>query len=219
MVDVLYTAMRTCYSKLSPVDIWEDTESISIEMKLNRIKACIKSGHHSTLEHVSFTFAIEGIDRAVSHQLVRHRTGISFSQKSQRYVNHRELKTTIPQSIEDEPTLKYKFNEIIEKIQETYNYFVVQGIKAEDARAILPNCTCTDLVMTINLRELIHVCNLRLCARAQLPIRQLFVKVKDTVLEQEPWLEEYLVSTCEMNGFCTEENCCGRKPKLEDLSK
>ena len=217
IINVLYTAMRTCYSKLSPIEIWESINEVDEEKKLDRIKSCIKSGHHSTLEHISFVFAIEGIDRATSHQLVRHRTGISFSQKSQRYVNHKDLKTVTPQAIEKSSTLKYCFNEALTKIQETYNYLIKHGIKAEDSRAILPNCTCTDMIMTVNLRELIHLCNLRLCTRAQLPIRQMFQEIKNIVVEQEPWLKNYLVPTCEIHGFCTEEQCCGRKPTIDEL--
>ena len=90
MIDVIYTAARTCYNPGSPVDMWDDVNNVSEEKKLKLIKNCVSSQHDSVLEHAYFTFAIEGIDRAVSHQLVRHRAGIVFSQQSQRYVEIKE---------------------------------------------------------------------------------------------------------------------------------
>ena len=84
ILDVLYTSARTCYNAGSPIDMWEDVDNIQEDKKLKLIKSCIESGHHSVLEHAYFTFSIEGITRACSHQLVRHRL-CSFSQQSQRY--------------------------------------------------------------------------------------------------------------------------------------
>ena len=89
------------------------------------------------------------------------------------------------------------------------------GIPAEDARAVLPNACATSMVISTNLRELIHVANLRLCTRAQQEIRMLISQMCNALTESEPWLKEYLVPKCERLGFCDEDKSCGRKPKLE----
>ena len=100
-----------------------------------------------------------------------------------------------------------------------YRYLreIEEGKKPEDARAILPNATKTNITMSINLRELMHVSNLRLCTRAQLEIRQLFQAIKKEVEKYEPNLASLLVPSCEVHGFCVEHKCCGRKPQLKEV--
>ena len=88
-----------------------------------------------------------------------------------------------------------------------------KGIKAEDARMILPNATATSMVASLNLRELIHLSNLRLCTRAQAEIRTMVKMMCDELIKTEPWLKEYLVPKCEKSGFCDEDKSCGRKAK------
>lgn len=191
---------------------------------------------NSIAEHVYFTFAIEGISRACSHQLVRHRAGIVFSQQSQRYVEIKEDISLLEGK--NFPKETYKENtEIIKMLDKyfvwnhdnytefyaltqalyCYLYQVREGVAPEDARNVLPNCTKTNIVMSINLRELIHICNLRLCTRAQDEIRTLFGMIKLAVNRVDDRLAKLLVPTCEVNGFCKEHKCCGRKPKLEDI--
>lgn len=246
MLDVVYTGARTCYNIGSPVDMWFDVCNIATDKKKNLIDKVFKSGHLSTSEHAYFTFAIEGISRACSHQLVRHRH-CSFSQQSQRYVEIKEdigelchlllelqrdakdkldktvatfekteellnkyfvMETVIPETIEA------YLNDLI-----TYKRYIEMGYKAEDARAVLPNATKTNIVVSMNLRELIHLCNERLCTRAQGEIRQLVKEMVAQVLEDEEWLKPYLVPKCEQNGICFEHKSCGRKPTLEDLKQ
>lgn len=108
------------------------------------------------MEHASFTFAIDGVSRALSHQLVRHRIGVSFSQKSQRYVKENQFEYIIPQSIENDPQLKGEFRDIMEYLQDKYNRLLSLGVKPEDARYILPNACETKLVVTMNARSLLH---------------------------------------------------------------
>ena len=86
------------------------------------------------------------------------------------------------------------------------------GIPAEDARAVLPNATSTSMVASLNLRELIHLANLRLCTRAQKEIRILVKRMCDELIKEEPWLKDYLVPKCERFGFCDEDKSCGRVP-------
>lgn len=205
-LNIIQTACKTCYSAVGPIELAGQN---IINMKL--IEQVYKSGHLSTFEHVNFTFAIEAISRACSHQLVRHRHA-SFSQQSQRYVNMSECKFVIPASIRREN--KETIEKELYKLVCFYGDLVDDKIKKEDARCILPNCTATNLVMTCNLRELIHICNLRLCTRAQREIRTLVQKMVEEVLIHEPWLKPYLVPQCDRDGFCKEHNCCGRKKKL-----
>lgn len=209
LLDIIYTACRTCYSSDGAVEIHNKITDDK-EKKLNLIKRVIASGHYSTIEHVQLSFAISNISRAATHQLVRHRH-MSFSQKSQRYVKEKgEFDYIVPVAIKNNPEMLEKFKKFMQECAETYQYFVDNNIKAEDARAILPNAAASSLVASLNLRELIHLANLRLCTRAQLEIRQLTKKMCELVIEKEPWLKEHLVPKCERLGYCDEDKSCGR---------
>ena len=85
----------------------------------------------------------------------------------------------------------------------------------EDARMFLPNATKTNMVISMNLRELIHICNLRLCTRAQLEIRKMVKEMALAIIEKEQWLQEYLQPSCERLGYCPESKGCGKKPPLK----
>ena len=204
-LDVVYKAMKTCYSEVSPIDIPLPND---IE-KLKLVNKVIASGHLSPVEHVNFTFGIENITRACSHQLVRHRH-CSFSQQSQRYVKFENLKGVCPDSIIDNEQAFGIYIETLNKIGEGYKKLLELGIKPEDARSVLPNCTTTNITMTLNLRELMHICNERLCSRAQKEIRELVGKMCAEVITAEYWTEQFLVPKCEKLGYCPEHNGCGR---------
>jgi len=210
LVDVIYTACRTCYSADGAVEIFENITD-DTEKKLALIKRIISSGHYSTIEHVQITFAINNISRAATHQLVRHRH-MSFSQKSQRYVKEADFDYITPINIKSNPELNAKFEAHMKATTELYKEFIEAGIKKEDARSILPNATASSIVCSLNLRELIHLANLRLCTRAQLEIRMAVAKMCALVIKEEPWLAEHLVPKCERLGYCDEDNSCGRKP-------
>jgi thymidylate synthase (FAD) len=238
MLDVVYTGARTCYNAGSPIDMWDNVDSIADGKKENLIKKVFESGHLSTSEHAYFTFAIEGISRACSHQLVRHRH-CSFSQQSQRYVEIKEdLESLL--NLRDEAInngcitskslinlLDKYFVDITEENAGAYLDCLIhyvaqttQGKKPEDARNILPNATKTNIVVSMNLRELIHLCNERLCTRAQLEIRQLVKEMVKEVIKNEEWLKSYLQPKCESLGFCTEAHgSCGRKPHINDIKR
>lgn len=254
-IDIMWVAARTCYSAKSPVEIWEDVHPIIEERECyteeyceklqedlnkqadkhwNLVKKVLDSGHQSIAEYVYFTFAIEGISRACSHQLVRHRAGVVFSQQSQRYVEIKESFDTIselfenPKTDEDEKYLlsvatKYFTNVTVDNyrmyIQSLLSYLqgIKLGMKPEDARTFLPNATKTNIMMGINLRELMHVSHLRLCSRAQTPIRQLFKEIKKEVEAKDPRIASLLVPSCEVHNICFEGKSCHRKPTLEDL--
>ena len=153
--------------------------------------------HHSVFEHIYFTFKIEGISRACSHQLVRHRM-CSFTQRSQRYCNESEFEYVIP------PTMKgTNFPYDIWDITEKYVSYSDKYPK-EDARYVLPNACCTDLYLSCNLRELIHICNERLCSRAQWEIRKL---VEEMVQLVDPALKFMLVPKCKSKFIICNTPC------------
>ena len=209
MIDIIYTAARTCYNAGSPIEMFENVEEISKETKLKLIEDCIKRNHLSVLEHAQFTFGIYGISRACSHQLVRHRH-CSFSQKSQRYVNLKDkAEFVVPDNLSEKD--KVIIGHALKEISECYTALIEDGVKPEDARAILPNACCTNMVMSCNLRELIHICNERLCAKAQEEIRTLVTMMKVEVVTQLPFLSIYLQPKCKKFGKCTEAKPCGGK--------
>lgn len=187
---------------------------------------CIKSGHLSVLEHASFTFKIEGISRACSHQLVRHRTG-KFTQRSQRYCEENdESEYIVPKTIKHLHDLGFEdaYSDYQDTICETtrnYKHSLRENVPAEDARYILPNACPTTIVVTFDLRNLMHFFNERLCAKAQWEIRELAQKMRDCVIEVCSQLAVYLVPKCERYGkdygFCTENKGCGRNPSIDEF--
>ena len=215
IIKTVYTACKTCYSAKLPYENYLNAPDD--EKMLSLIKRVIGSGHYSTIEHIQLTFAIQNVSRACTHQLVRHRH-MSFSQKSQRYVKEKgEFDYIMPKSIENNSELAKKFEEFIQNTSNLYQEFIEAGILAEDARSILPNAAASSLVASLNLRELIHLSNLRLCTRAQAEIRSLVKAMVDEVIKKEPWLKPYLVPKCERLGYCDEDKSCGRMKTKEEL--
>lgn len=207
---IIYTASRTCYSADYPINIWQaDTD---YEKMLKLVKKVMASGHHSTIEHCQFTYSISGVSRACTHQLVRHRH-MSFCQKSQRYVTEKgQFEYITPKTIQNSD-LANDYTDFMSKISEFYAQMIEKGIPAEDARFILPNAATSSMVTSLNLRELIHLANIRLCTNAQHEIRKVVEKMCKLTVEKEPWLKEYLIPKCESMGYCDEIRCCGRYPQ------
>lgn len=211
---IMYTAARTCYSKDSPIDIFYKSASIPVEEMLRLINKVFAAGHLSTAEHFTFNILIEGVSRSLTHQLVRHRLA-SYSQQSQRYCKLDDgFKYDIPDSIAANTELKDSFQQAMVTLSDLYDVMIEQGIKAEDARALLPNACLSNIVVTCNFRQLMHICNERLCTCAQTEIRKLFNEITKQFVQQCPWAKSYLVPKCEIFGFCNElpGRSCGRKP-------
>lgn len=209
MLKTIYTACRTCYSAVLPECIYQEAPDNDAMLKL--IERVISSGHYSTIEHIQVSYAVSGVSRACTHQLVRHRHA-SFSQKSQRYVKEKgEFDYITPGEVLKNPELLKKYENFMTQSAKVYQELVEAGIKAEDARMVLPNACATSLVVSLNLRELIHLANLRLCTRAQFEIRQLVKKMCEELAAQEPWLKMHLVPKCDRLGYCDEDKSCGRK--------
>ena len=151
---------RLCYS---PVGVPELQEAMSEEEAGRLVRMLVRMGHFSPLEHVTFTFAIEGVSRVLTHQLVRHRIA-SYSQQSQRYVKAHDFASVIPHTIEQIPEAKAKFEACMQGLQNLYNDLADNyGIPAEDARYVLPNAAETKIVCTFNARSLYNFFTLRFC--------------------------------------------------------
>ena len=208
-VPLVYTACRTCYSELEPQEIFRravDGEIATASMQ-KLIGNVIESGHGSTIEHIVFTFAISGVSRTLSHQLVRHRAGLAFDQQSQRYVKYKGAATMLPATIADaDPSLRTAYEEQVDGALGLYATLVDAGIPGEDARFVFPNATRTNLVMTTNLRALIHMSGLRLCTMAQWEIRRLFQLIRHEVFAVSPFLGSFLAPKCVPLGYCDEFN-------------
>lgn len=170
---------------------------------LGLVKHLYRNGHHSVFEHIYFTFKIEGISRACSHQLVRHRH-CSFTQRSQRYCSEGDFGFVIPPSL-DSSYEADEFENIMLRLQERYES-LQKSIPNEDARYVLPNACETSLFLSCNLRELIHMSNERLCLRAQWEIREL---MKQMVSRVDPALHFMLVPKCKSGRIVCHEKCGG----------
>ena len=205
---LIYTACRTCYSELLPEDIFEraTTGQVATDKQQDLIRRVIESGHGSTIEHIVFTFAISGVTRTLSHQLVRHRAGVAFDQQSQRYLNYKRPSYMVPGSLADAPVeMRDRFVAEMDDSLAFYGEMLEAGIPGEDARFVMPNATRTNLIMTANLRALIHMSGLRLCTMAQWEIRRLFQLIRHEVFTVSPFLGSFLAPKCVPLGYCDED--------------
>lgn len=197
------------YSTPTPIETISEIASICYDSNpknpLKLVTHLYKSGHLSVFEHIHFTFKIEGISRACSHQLVRHRH-CSFTQRSQRYCSEDGLKVILPPSIEKSYPDECTYKHIVRDIDEAYAELQNNGIPNEDARYVLPNACETSLYLSCNLRELIHIANERLCLRAQWEIRELVEKMVSLV---DPELHFILVPKCKSGRIVCHEVCRG----------
>lgn len=152
------------------------------------VKKLIELGHESVLEAVDFTFYVQGISRACSHQLVRHRLA-SYCQKSQRYCDESNFDTVIPKSCN-----AYRDNicRLFDEIQKLYTEMVSHGVPREDARYILPNATTTEIMVKMNTRELRHFFKLRCTKHAQWEIRELALAMLELCYKNLPCVFEDL---------------------------
>lgn len=209
-------AARLCYSPTSIDELREKLAASDIETFLDKVMSL---GHHSVLEHASFTFGIEGVSRVTTHQLVRHRIA-SFSQQSQRYVSHKEEFTSImPDTIAENAEARQIFAFMSETVHKAYAQLIDMGIPAEDARYILPNATESKIIMTMNARELLHFFTLRCCQRAQWEIREMSVEMLRLAQRVAPVIFRNAGPGC-VKGSCPEgEFCCGQTTEVREFYK
>ncbi len=225
------TAAKLCYSSS---DIESLRDGLTDEKVESFIDMLVSIGHESVVEHVSFTFGVEGISRACSHQLVRHRIA-SYSQKSQRYVSENGFEFITPPSVAEHPEAKSEYDRIISEITESYeklaalltekhaSEFMAQGMdeksarsKAsklanEDARFVLPNACETKIVVTMNVRSLFNFFRHRCCNRAQWEIRAVANEMLRQCLEVAPHIFANAGPSCVAEGKCPEgKMTCGK---------
>ena len=208
---VVAMAARLCYS---PAGAEELSETMSEAQIASLVKKIVSLGHASTLEHVSFTFAVEGVSRVLTHQLVRHRIA-SYSQQSQRYVAAHDFAYIVPPSVAESSKALEKFTALMEKIRETYDELTALGVEKEDARYCLANAAETKIVITMNARALLHFFSLRCCNRAQWEIRALADEMLRQAKEVAPLLFEKAGASCVATGRCPEgAMTCGRLAEM-----
>ncbi len=200
------TAARLCYA---PVGAKELMETMPPERVSSVLTTIMKSGHFSTLEHASYTFAIDGVSRALTHQLVRHRLA-SFNQQSQRYVKFgADLEVVKPATIAESDEANAVFDGVIEATKAAYAELMELGIPAEDARYVLPNAAETKIVVTMNVRELLHFFEVRCCNRAQWEIREMAHCMLELVRPTAPFVFADAGAGC-VRGACPEgKMACG----------
>lgn len=217
--ETISMAAKLCYTNN---DISSLKEKITKKNQKAFIERLMKMGHMSPIEHVSFTFAIEGISRACSHQLVRHRIA-SYSQQSQRYVSEKSgFDYIIPSIIREDAELKKYFEDFMAEAQNAYNYISSRlnekGIKGElanqDARFVLPNAAETKIIVTMNARELLHFFRQRCCNRAQWEIRKMAEKMLKLVRKAAPTIFLKAGPAC-LFAPCPEgEYSCGKREEV-----
>lgn len=207
---VVAAAARLCYSDASIDELLERSRT-EREAFLEKIMSL---GHLSVLEHVSFSFGVEGISRACSHQLVRHRLA-SYSQQSQRYVSHQERFSAVtPETIAEQPELNSRFQQFLDQTHAFYGELLEAGIPAEDARFVLPNAATTKIIITMNGRELLHFFSLRCCRRAQWEIQELAWRMLVLIKPLVPALFASAGPGC-VRGACPEGRMtCGQADEV-----
>lgn len=203
---VALSAIRTCYSPNKPSEIVALEGEKYFKQKATKgegkevdrlIRHIVGSGHTSTLEHLTYTFSVEGVSRALLAQLTRHRVGFSFSVQSQRYVKqssdskHGGFDYIVPEKVKDKSaTMVYE--SMMREAQSNYDELISLGVPQEDARNVLPNAATTNLVLTVNLRSLLDFYSKRRKGKgAQHEITELAERLREEVIKVEPWTDEF----------------------------
>lgn len=199
---VCAAAAHSCYSEDSAADLLETVDPAKM------LRHVIGMGHHSVIEHAVFTFSVEGVSRALTHQLVRHRIA-SFSQQSQRYVRLSEPTYVVPETVKRDPEAMKVYEETMDGIWDSYSKLIGMGIPAEDARYVLPNGCTTNITITMNARELLHFFSMRCCNRAQWEIREMADEMLRLCKEVSPVIFSDAGPAC-IRGPCPEgKKTCG----------
>ncbi|KAB3532396.1 FAD-dependent thymidylate synthase [Alkaliphilus serpentinus] len=221
---IIAAAAKLCYSSSDIGALLEDLDEEGVKSFIDKLAGL---GHESPFEHISFTFGIEGVSRSLTHQLVRHRIGSSYSQKSQRYVTEGSFDYIIPPDIEESPEAKAIYMKAMEEQQKAYDQLAeilfnkhypqfLTEVKSEkkaksmaekkaieDARYVLPNACETKIVVTMNARALFNFFHHRCCNRAQWEIRDMATEMLMLVREVAPTVFKYSGPNC-LNGPCPE---------------
>ncbi|HWR04950.1 MAG TPA: FAD-dependent thymidylate synthase [Humidesulfovibrio sp.] len=226
-LSLIYAAFRQCYHAGFVADMWPRLLSgeVDRETQADFVRKVLESGHDSPVEHASFSFAIAGISRACSHQIVRHRIA-SYSQQSQRYVDASNMDYVLPPAIAKIPEARERFEAFMAEVGNAYrdlkDILEAHGRKdkaKEDARFVLPQAAETRIVITMNCRALLHFFHLRCCTRAQWEIRAMADAMLALCKAELPAIFATAGAKCESLGYCPEAPrfACGRYPTREQL--
>lgn len=233
---LISAAAKLCYSPSGIEKLMEGLDENSVNKFLSKL---MDMGHESPIEHITFTFGIEGVSRSLTHQLVRHRVA-SYSQKSQRYVTESQFEYVVPPQIADIPEAKEIFIKAMEQDQQNYDFLAdtlkkvryqeyldagdsekaakgkAEKTAIEDARYVLPNACETKIIATMNARELLHFFNHRCCQRAQWEIRELATQMLRLVRQEAPLIFKNAGPNC-LNGPCPEgPMTCGQIAEVRE---
>lgn len=227
-------AAKLCYSASSPQTLMEGLTPEKTESFLEMLE---RMGHESPIEHVSFTFGIEGVSRSMLAQITRHRIA-SYSVQSQRYVREKDFSYVIPPQIAAIPKAQQLYRETMEKIGESYDRLAellksehtkmlmdegmdeksaarkAEKMAIEDARFVLPNACETQMVVTMNARSLLNFFRHRCCNRAQWEIREVAYQMLELVYQVAPSLFKNAGAPC-VRGNCPEgKMSCGHPDQV-----
>lgn len=225
---LIASAAKLCYSSSGIEDLQNNLDKEKVDKFLNML---MSYGHESPIEHVSFTFGIEGVSRSLTHQLVRHRIG-SYSQQSQRYVRLDQFEYVIPPSVEKDEEAKKIYIETMKSCQKSYDNianilkekYINNGLRdidaekkaIEDARYVFPNACTSKIIVTMNARSLMNFFRHRCCNRAQWEIRELAEIMLFEVKDVAPTLFKYCAPGC-VNAPCPEgKMSCGKIKEVRE---
>jgi thymidylate synthase (FAD) len=220
--EVIASAARLCYASDTDGLFGDDSGDAD---KL--VRQLIRRGHLSPLEHASFTFYIQGVSRAMTHQLVRHRIA-SYSQRSQRYVTHDEFDYVVPPRLHGKKVVQDGAEvDAVEYYRDTMALIAARYAALndalgrsgessnEDARYVLPNACETKIVVTMNARVLLHFFSERLCNRAQWEIRAVAEQMRALVAAECPEVFRTAGPKCLPLHGCPEGPAsCGRYAEM-----
>lgn len=191
----VWTAIKVCKSDKTPLELaYEASRKSNVEMT-KLLRACYRAEHYSVFEHVSLTFMIEGVSRALLAQFSRHRVGISLSVQSQRYVNMDDIMPIRPKTIATQEQ-RNAFDDAMLAILGGYEELSKLGVPREDARFLLPNAAPTNMVVTVNLRSLDDLYKKRVLAKGvQWEIKELVESMMEQTVKYLPWYGDCLIDT------------------------
>ncbi len=228
---IMAAAAKLCYAR---ADIDSVMEGLTPEKTDDFIDMLSSLGHESPMEHMTFTFGIENVSRALLAQITRHRIA-SFSVQSQRYVKETDFEFIVPPAIAENEAASEKYLATMKDIAKAYNEladilkerYLGEGMDAraadkkaiEDARFVLPNACTTKMIVTMNARSLLNFFKLRCCTRAQWEIRELATQMLMLVKDVAPCVFKNAGPAC-VRGACSEGSMtCGKAKEMREKFK
>lgn len=223
---IVAAAAKLCYAS---ADIDTVMEGLTPEKTEKFLEMLSSMGHESPIEHITFTFGIEGVSRALLAQITRHRIA-SFSVQSQRYVKENSFTFVTPPAITADAEALELYEKTMQdifasyqnlaatlekKYKETMDPKAAEKKAIEDARFVLPNACATKMIMTMNARSLLNFFRLRCCNRAQWEIRELAEQMCQLVKQQAPTIFRFAGPPCLKKGCPEGKMSCGQAGEMK----